>query len=91
MSLPWMRNFPFGAGLFDQPRLRRHMSMTGLSASKTSVFKTGEGKMSNINTGVKVKPYGSDTQASRRFKGGFWLVVLGAALWGVDLIPGHSA
>ncbi|MCT1400215.1 MULTISPECIES: DMT family transporter [unclassified Paenibacillus] len=40
--------------------------------------------MSNINTGVKVKPYGSDTQASRRFKGGFWLVVLGAALWGVD-------
>ena len=32
MSLPWMRNFPFGAGLFDQPRLRRHMSMTGLSA-----------------------------------------------------------
>ncbi|MGV2806182.1 EamA family transporter, partial [Clostridium perfringens] len=27
---------------------------------------------------------GSDAQASRRVKGGFWLVVLGAALWGVD-------
>lgn len=40
--------------------------------------------MSNVNTGVKVKPYDSDTQANRRFKGGFWLVVLGAALWGVD-------
>ncbi|AWP29305.1 DMT family transporter [Paenibacillus sp. Cedars] len=40
--------------------------------------------MSNVNTGVEVKPYDSDTQASRCFKGGFWLVVLGAALWGVD-------
>lgn len=40
--------------------------------------------MDNVNTGVKVKPYDSGAQARGRMRGGFWLVVLGAALWGVD-------
>lgn len=40
--------------------------------------------MSNIHAEVKMKPYDSDTQPSRRLRGGFWLVVLGAALWGMD-------
>ncbi|OOC58485.1 DMT family transporter [Paenibacillus ihbetae] len=40
--------------------------------------------MDNVNTGVKVKPYESGVQARGRMRGGFWLVVLGAALWGVD-------
>ncbi|WP_431785498.1 DMT family transporter [Paenibacillus lactis] len=40
--------------------------------------------MDNVNTGVKVKPYDSSAQARGRMRGGFWLVVLGAALWGVD-------
>lgn len=40
--------------------------------------------MDNVNIGVKVKPYDSGAQARGRMRGGFWLVVLGAALWGVD-------
>lgn len=40
--------------------------------------------MDNVNTGVKVKPHDSSARAQGRFRGGFWLVVLGAALWGVD-------
>lgn len=39
--------------------------------------------MENINTGVKVQSKRSD-KASSSPKYGFWLVVLGAALWGVD-------
>lgn len=39
--------------------------------------------MSNVSTSIKVRQ-GSAANSGSRFKGGFWLVVLGAALWGVD-------
>lgn len=39
--------------------------------------------MENISTGVKLKPK-LTAKASNSPKFGFWLVVLGAALWGVD-------
>ncbi|WP_036719923.1 DMT family transporter [Paenibacillus sp. JCM 10914] len=40
--------------------------------------------MGNVNTGTQVGSYNADAEAKRRARGGFWLVVLGAALWGAD-------
>ncbi|MGM1049348.1 MAG: DMT family transporter [Bacillota bacterium] len=39
--------------------------------------------MENVSSSVKVQPT-STAKGKSSFKGGFWLVVLGAALWGVD-------
>lgn len=70
------------AGLFDQPPFCRFRSIYGGFPMLTPYSGKGIRNMENVSNKYKLNP--AMRKQAVRPKTGFWLVVLGAALWGAD-------